>query len=85
MFVFNILILLYTSITLANTWRHYHRFIFELMPLSVNVAATLVLLLLKLFEKGYEFDLIGHLIEIFTYFLFCYTFALIHSKVSDDE
>ena len=54
---------------------------FEVIPLSFNCLATLILLILKLFEKGYEFDEIGYLIEIYTYFLFCYTFAVILSQV----
>ena len=53
-----------------------------MMPLSINLIATFILLNLKLFEKGYEFDLIGHFIEIFTYFLFCYTFAIMYTVIS---
>lgn len=37
--------------------------------------------MLKLFEKGFEFDEIGYIIEIFTYFLFCYTFAQMHAQL----
>lgn len=58
---------------------------FEMMPLSINLAATFVLLMLKLFEKGYEFAQIGHYIEIFTYFLFCYTFAIMYTAISNPE
>ena len=49
------------------------------------MAATFILLMLKLFEKGYEFDEVGHFIEIFTYFLFCYTFAVMFSRVTDSQ
>lgn len=43
--------------------------------------ATLILLFVKLFEKGYEFEMVGYSIEIFTYFLFCYTFAVMHTRL----
>lgn len=43
--------------------------------------ATLILLFIKLFEKGYEFEMVGYSIEIFTYFLFCYTFAVMHTRL----
>lgn len=85
LFLFNILIFLYTFIAFMRTWKHYRRWVFELVPLSVNTAATFVLLILKLFEKGYEFDEIGHLIEIFTYFLFCYTFAIMYARANDES
>lgn len=81
MFVINFLAFLFTSVSLYKTARYHGKVMFELLPLSINTFATLMLLFIKLFEKGYEFDLVGYIIEIFTYFLFCYTFALMHTRL----
>lgn len=81
MFVVNILAFIFTFYSLVRTARYHGKVMFELLPLSINTVATLVLLFIKLFEKGYEFDLVGYAIEIFTYFLFCYTFSVMHSRL----
>lgn len=81
LFAINVLAVAFTVYSLVSTARLHKRCIFELIPLSINALATVTLLLLKLFEKGYEFDEIGYIIEIFTYFLFCYTFGQMHHKV----
>ncbi len=81
MFVINLLALIFTSYSLYKTAKFHGRMLFELLPLSINTLGTLMLLLIKLFEKGYEFDLVGYIIEIFTYFLFCYTFSLLHARL----
>jgi len=81
MFIVNALAFIFTSYSLYRTAKYHGRVLFELIPLSINTIATLILLLIKLFEKGYEFDLVGYVIEIFTYFLFCYTFSLMHARL----
>lgn len=81
MFVVNILAFVFTFYSLVRTARYHGKVLFELLPLSINTVATLVLLFVKLFEKGYEFDLVGYAIEIFTYFLFCYTFSVMHARL----
>lgn len=81
MFVLNIAAFLFTFYSLVRTAKHHGKVLFELLPLSINTVATLMLLFIKLFEKGYEFDLVGYAVEIFTYFLFCYTFSVMHSKL----
>lgn len=81
MFIFNVFAFGFTLTSLIRTAKYHGKAMFELIPLSINTIATLILLFLKLFEKGYEFDLVGYVIEIFTYFLFCYTFSVMHSKL----
>lgn len=81
MFVVNILALLFTVDCLRKSYKHYGKLVFEIIPLSLNSLATFLLLLIKLFEKGYEFGLVGYIIEIFTYFLFCYTFSLLYFRI----
>ena len=80
-FVLNILVFVFTVLALIRSLKFHRKIKLEIVPLSFNLISTLVLLLLKLFEKGYEFDLIGYLIEIFTYFLFAFTFGIILAKV----
>lgn len=53
MFVINILAVFFTSYCLVKTAKHHGKILFELLPLSINTAATIMLLFLKLFEKGY--------------------------------
>ena len=81
MFIINLLAFLFTAYALVRTARHHRQFVFELVPLSINLLATVILLLIKLFEKGYEFDIVGYIIEIFTYFLFGYTFSVMHARL----
>ncbi len=81
MFIVNLLAVFFTSYCLVKTAKYHRKIIFELLPLSINTIATIILLFIKLFEKGYQFGLVGYAIEIFTYFLFCYTFALLHLKI----
>jgi hypothetical protein len=81
MFAFNFLAVIFTTYCLIRTARFHNKVIFELLPLSINTIATIILLFVKLFERGYEYDLVGTVIEIFTYFLFCYTFSLLHARI----
>lgn len=81
MFIINLLAVFFTSYCLVKTAKYHRKIVPELFPLSINTIATVLLLFIKLFEKGYQFGLVGYAIEIFTYFLFCYTFAILHSKV----
>jgi len=62
MFIVNFLAFLFTSYSLYRTAKYHGRVMFELLPLSINTLATLLLLFIKLFEKGYEFDLVGYTI-----------------------
>jgi hypothetical protein len=41
--------------------------------------------LLQLFEKSFEFYLATFLIEIYTYFLFCYTFTIIYTRAKQPD
>ena len=79
--MFNGLVFGFTLIALFRSLNFHRKVTFEILPLTFNLLSTLVLLMLKLFEKGYEFDLIGYLIEIFTYFLFAFTFGIIFAKI----
>ena len=85
MFIVNTLALIFTTYSLVKTSRLKHKPLFELLPLSINTIATLILFFIKLFEKGYEFDMVGYSIEIYTYFLFCYTFSVMHSKITEKK
>jgi hypothetical protein len=58
---------------------------FEIIPLTVNCIATLILLFLKLFERAYQYADISQIIEILTYFLFCYTFAMISALIKNER
>lgn len=49
MFIFNIFAVAFTSYCLYKTAKHYNRILFELLPLSVNFIATVLLLFIKLF------------------------------------
>jgi hypothetical protein len=80
-FVLNALVFGFAFIALLRSLNFHRKITFEILPLTFNLLSTFVLLLLKLFEKGYEFDLIGYLIEIFTYFLFAFTFGIIFAKI----
>jgi hypothetical protein len=44
-----------------------------------------VILLLQLFERVFEYYLATYLIEIYTYFLFCYTFTIIYARVKQHQ
>lgn len=81
MFIVNALAVLFTTYCLIRTAKFHGKVLFELLPLAINTAATIILLFIKLFEKGYEYDLVGYVIELFTYFLFCYTFSLLHARI----
>lgn len=39
--------------------------------------------MLQLFAKSFEFYLATFLIEIYTYFLFCYTFMLVYARAKE--
>lgn len=80
-FVLNALVFIFTVLALFRSIKFHRKITNETLPLAFNLVSTLVLLMLKLFEKGYEFDLIGYLIEIFTYFLFAFTFAIILVRI----
>ena len=54
MFIFNILAFGFTLTSLIKTAKYHGKAMFELIPLSINTIATLILLFLKLFEKGYD-------------------------------
>ena len=70
----------FTLLSIVNTYRIHRRPRFELLPLSINCTATFLILLLQLFEKGFEFYLATFLVEIYTYFLFCYTFTVMYAR-----
>ncbi len=62
MFIVNIIAFVFTFYSLIRTAKYHGKVLFELLPLSINTIATLILLFIKLFEKGYEFDLVGYAI-----------------------
>lgn len=62
MFIVNIAAFVFTFYSLIRTAKYHGKVLFELLPLSINTVATLILLFIKLFEKGYEFDLVGYVI-----------------------
>lgn len=53
MFVVNLLAFAFCGLALFRTARFHKKCIFELVPLSINALATFMMLVLKLFEKGY--------------------------------
>lgn len=53
MFIINIAAFIFTFYSLIRTAKYHGKALFELVPLSINTVATLVLLFIKLFEKGY--------------------------------
>ena len=53
MFVINCVAVVFTSYCLVKTARFHGKVIFELLPLSINTIGTIILMIIKLFEKGY--------------------------------
>jgi hypothetical protein len=84
-FSVDILVFSFTLLSVVNTYRMHGKFRFEILPLSVNCLATFMILLLQLFERGFEYYLATYLIEIYTYFLFCYTFTMMYVRVKQPQ
>lgn len=81
MFCLDLLIFIFTVYSIVNTYRMHKKRSFELFPLSINCIATFIITILQLLELSFQFYLATYLIEIYTYLLFSYTFAMLYSRM----
>jgi len=77
----SLLVLLFVLVTCFNTYRHCFSMKFELMPMTLNLLATLLITFLCIVQENYEYGLVVEIVEIYTYFFFTFSFAMVLLKL----
>lgn len=78
--VLNSLALLFCLANCVSTWYNYKKMKFELMPITINTIATVMITFMCLTQENYEYNLVIEIIEIYTYFFFTFSFLVLYLK-----
>jgi len=73
--------MLFVLVVCIKTYRNCSKMKFELMPMTLNLLASLLITFLCVVQENYEYNLVVEVVEIYTYFFFSFSFALVLVKL----
>lgn len=73
----NVLVLLFVLFACMGTYRRWRSMSFELMPMTLNLLAMLLITFLCVTQENYEYNLVIYVVEIYTYFFFTFSFVVV--------
>lgn len=81
----NGLAMLFVLFACVQTYRRFGQMKFEVMPMTLNLLATILITFLCVVRENYEYNLVIIIVEIYTYFFFTFSFGMVLVRLRSDR